>query len=59
MHSFMCYYTEPNERKQRRAENETVRGIYISQFLFRFFQDYAIKAEIDLELLPFIFGGPK
>ena len=26
------------ERKQRRAENETVRGIYISQFLFRFFK---------------------
>ena len=26
---------------------------------FPFFQDYAIKAEIDLELLPFIFGGPK
>ena len=49
----MLYYME---RKQRRAENETVRGIYISQF---FSQDYAIKAEIDLELLPFIFRGPK
>ena len=52
MHSF-------TERKQRRAENETVRVIYISQFLFRFFQDYSIKAEADLELLPFILGGPK
>ena len=51
---------QPFERKQRSAENETVRGIYISQFLFRFFpQDYAIKAKIDLELLPFIRGGPK
>ena len=29
---------QPIERKQRRAENETVRGIYISQFLFRFFK---------------------
>ena len=25
----------------------------------QFFQDYAIKAEIDFELLPSIFGGPK
>ena len=34
---------------------------YIWSFLLCFFppQDYAIKAEIDLELLPFIFGGPK
>ena len=31
MHSFI-------ERKQRRAENETVRVIYISQFLFHFFK---------------------
>ena len=50
---------QPIERKQRIAENETVRDIYILQFLFRFFQDYAIKAEIDLELLHFIFRGPK
>ncbi len=28
---------QPTERKQRRAENETVLGIYVSQFLFHFF----------------------
>jgi len=48
----MCYYMKQN---QQRAENETVPGIYISHF----FQDYAVKTEIDLELLPFFFGGPK
>ena len=40
--------------------HETVHGIYSSQFFsfFLFFsQDYATKAEIVLELLPFIFGG--
>ena len=26
---------------------------------FMFFQDYAVKAETDLELLPFVLGGPK
>ena len=54
-------------RKQWRTENETV-VFHIFIILFRFLQDYAdciiLKktenyAEIDLELLPFIFGGPK
>ena len=45
------------EQKQRRTENETV--IFIFSYSFSFFQDYAIKEEIDLELLPFVFGGPK
>ena len=49
---------QPIERKQRRTENETVVFI-LSQFFFFFPQDYAIKAEIDLDLLPFILGGSK
>ena len=41
-------------------QNETVRGIYISQFLFRFFPSRLCNQSRDnLELLPFIFGGPK
>ena len=31
----------------------------IFPFLFVFSQGFAIKAELNLELLPFIFGGPK
>ena len=46
----------PMNEKQRRTENETL-------VLFRLFvvvvQYHAIKAEIDLELPPFGFGGPK
>ena len=59
MHSFMCYYMEPIEKKAMKNW-EWNSGVYIFIVLFHFFsQDYAIKAEIYLELLPFIFGGLK
>ena len=51
------YYRLSIEQKQRRTDNETV--IFIFSYSFSFFRDYAIKEEIDLESLPFIFGGPK
>ena len=59
MHSFMCYYIEQKPIEQNNEEL-TVRmkhsGVYVFIVLqFLFFQDYAIKAGIDLELL---FGGP-
>ena len=40
--------------------NEELRMKQHVVFIFHsLFQEYAIKAEIYLELLPFIFGGPK
>ena len=43
--------------KQRRTENETL--VLFRLFVVVVVQYHAIKAEIDLELPPFGFGGPK
>ena len=58
----MCYYIEQTAYWTKVTKNwEWNSGAYIFIVLFLFSppQDYAIKAEMYLELLSFIFGGPK
>ena len=55
----MCYYMEQTPHWMKTTKSWEQNSIYISQFLFRFFEDYAINTEIDLGLLPFILGEPK
>ena len=67
MHSFMRFpplLWEQMAHWTKAMKNWEWNSGYIFSYIFSYLsssvvEDYAVKADIDFELLPFIFGGPK
>ena len=58
---FSCAFstTEANSPLNESNEELRMKLVFIFSSFFSFFEDYRIKAELDLELLPFISGEPE